>query len=144
MRTSLPYATLFFAAATLAGCVQPTGRQVLAVREATSERTMLEGRPLTVSGFLRFTAHQRSLWQNGETFKELPGEGLETTALDPDADCLAVFDESPLVSTLTRYDRQYVQLTGRLVHRPLKADEIDLFRCSRWGISVEKVQPLAA
>jgi len=144
MKSHLVYAVLFFSAATLAGCAQSVAKPVLAVRDATSERAKLNGRPVVVNGFLRFTAHQRSLWQTGEAFKELGGEGLETTTLDADVDCLAVFDETPLVQTLLKYDKRYVQLTGRLVHRPLKPDEIDLFRCSRWGISIENVQLISS
>jgi len=110
---------------------------VLTVRQVSERKTSLEGRVVTVEGVLHFSPNSRNLWQSAAAH-----EAFDDTSTESDASCIAVFAALPLTYRLSKYDRRNVRLTGRLLHIPLKEDEISLWECSRWGLSVQRVTAL--
>lgn len=127
-----PFVMIVATAFAVSACA--TSPLVLSVRQISEQKASFKGRVVTVEGVLHFSPNSRNLWQSTAAY-----EAFDDASPISQASCIAVFAAAPVANKLSKYDRQQVRLTGRLLHIPLKKDEISLWECSSWGVSVERV-----
>src|SRR4051812_36692237 len=123
----------------LSGCAhQALSPNSMDVDSIIRSATNLEGKQVTVAGYLRFGDDSRNLWSSGDSYiavkngQPLPGGALWNH-------CIALNDINGWRRALLSNNERNVLITG-VIHRiPFKDDEISLGACSDLGISIRSV-----
>jgi hypothetical protein len=138
MKQCRPLLAPFFFA--LYGCAyNAAAPNSIGVESVVNSAASLEGKQVTVSGYLRFGDDTRNLWSSKGAYLAIRNGGPHALGLATDH-CIALYDITSWRDALLSNDGKSV-LIGGVVHRiPLKEGEISLSECSDLGISIRSIR----
>jgi hypothetical protein len=133
---------IFLFVATASCAHAPQSPRALSVDAIIRGSDNLEGKIVTLNGFLRFGDDSHNIWSDQKTLSYV--ENSVFYSRDPIwSRCITLFEIDGFRTNLLYLDRRYVTITG-VLHRAVPvADDVNLGSCSSLGISPRSIKPTA-
>jgi hypothetical protein len=103
----------------------------------------LEGKEVSVVGYLRFGDDTRNLWNDKEALLAVSGGNVLPN--DPAWNrCITLYDADKWRSILLSKDEKYVKVSGIVRFEAARPGEITFGACSDLGISIRSIEDASA
>ena len=102
---------------------------------------ILEGKEVSVAGYLRFGDDSRNLWANKKAYVSVASGSAGTNGPDWSR-CITIYDLSSWRNKLLHMNKSNVVITGTVKSVPLEDGEIRTGSCSDLGVSIKAISKL--
>lgn len=110
------------------------------VDDVVARESELVGKPITVTGYLRFGDDSRNLWSNRQVYLRVTNE--DTQPDDPAwMRCITLYDIDGFREKLVAHNNDYVLVSGVVQRVDRQEGEITTSSCNELGISVRSLTP---